>query len=317
MGVSFRLRSVECSNHLGRSRGQSVHPFEWLVSRASSIHAPIQFQGGQSSVSDAIKNGSKALREVMRAWRVTTPEELSGWLRSRGFPATRPGQHLSARAQEFIFHEGGVLDARVALLETAFVLITLEPGRASGIPRVSDASRIAPRRTATGSIPPVVPSESWEQLDEVDLYERFLGRVSMLKSCPYFFWGRLHQCWTVALHERQRARQAHDTVGEERAWKLFALIPLMLLHRPRGSGSLGRDELAKRADDFARGHWIALLRDSSRIESSATRAGIEGPARIDGSSVGPEDLGHVGGIAREAASSQRHGHSPECHGVCP
>ena len=88
----------------------------------------------RSSVSDAIRNGW-ALREVMRAWRVTTPEELSGWLRSQGFPATRPGQHLSARAQEFIFHEGGVLDARVALLETAFVLITLEQGR-GGIPPV-------------------------------------------------------------------------------------------------------------------------------------------------------------------------------------
>ena len=105
------------------------------------------------------------------------------------------------------------------------------------------------------TIPPVVPSESWEQLDEVDLHETFLGRVSMLKSCPYFFLGRLRWFWAVALRERQRARQAHDTEGEERAWKLFGLIPLMLLHRPRGSGSLGRDELAKRADDFAQGQW--------------------------------------------------------------
>ena len=38
-----------------------------------------------------------------------------------GVPATRPGQHLSARAREFIFHKGCVLDARVALLETGFV----------------------------------------------------------------------------------------------------------------------------------------------------------------------------------------------------
>ena len=68
----------------------------------------------------------------MRAWRVTTPEELSTWLRNRGFPATRPGQHLSVRVQEFIFHEGCVLDARVAMLETAFVSVTLEQGRASG-----------------------------------------------------------------------------------------------------------------------------------------------------------------------------------------
>ena len=46
---------------------------------------------------------------------------------------------------------------------------------------------------------------------------------------------------------------------------------------------------------------------SSCIESSAQGQELSGP----------EDFGHVGRIAREAASSQRHGHSPECHGVCP
>ena len=89
----------------------------------------------------------------MRAWRVTTPE-LSGWLRSRGFPATQPGQHLSARAQEFIFHEGGVLDARVELLETAFVLITLKQGRAIGILSVSGASRIDCTQTNSNRVHP-------------------------------------------------------------------------------------------------------------------------------------------------------------------
>ena len=29
------------------------------------------------------------------------------------------------------------------------------------------------------------------------------------------------------------------------------------------AGSVGRDELAKRADDFGQGHWTALVRDSS------------------------------------------------------
>ena len=65
------------------------------------------------------------------------------------------------------------------------------------------------------------------------------------------------------MRERQRARQAHDTVGKERAWKLFGLIPMMLLHQTRGSGSLGRDELATRADVFSRGHWIALLQEQA------------------------------------------------------
>ena len=101
----------------------SILFIEWLVSRGFSIHAPVHFHGGQSSVSDSIRIGWIALREVMTAWGVTAPEELSTWLRIQGFLATRHGQHLSVRAQEFIFHEGCVLDARVALLETAFVSI--------------------------------------------------------------------------------------------------------------------------------------------------------------------------------------------------
>ena len=35
-----------------------------------------------------------------------------------------------------------------------------------------------------------------------------------------------------------------------------------LLHRPRGCGSVGRDELALRADRFARGQWFELLEDA-------------------------------------------------------
>ena len=35
----------------------SILLIEWLVSRASSIHAPIQFHGGQSSVNDSIRDG--------------------------------------------------------------------------------------------------------------------------------------------------------------------------------------------------------------------------------------------------------------------
>ena len=58
--------------------------------------------------------------------------------------------------------------------------------------------------------------------------------------------------------------QVEDTQAEERAWKLFGLIPIMLMHRPRGTGAVGRDELAQRADDFARGQWTDLLQNASQ-----------------------------------------------------
>ena len=121
-----------------------------------------------------------------------------------------------------------------------------------------------PRRPGVLPIPEALPAGSWEQLDSVDLSQWFEMRVSMLKTCPFFFRGRLRQSFTVALRERYRAMQVEDTQAEERAWKLFGLILIMLMHRPRGTGAVGRDELAQRADDFARGQWTELLQKASQ-----------------------------------------------------
>ena len=81
-----------------------------------------------------------------------------------------------------------------------------------------------------------------------------------MKKCPHFMRGRLRQCFAVALRERQRARGVQDSQTEERAWKLFGLVvPVMLLHRPRGTGSVGKDELLSRSDNFAKSRWSELL----------------------------------------------------------
>ena len=46
-----------------------------------------------------------------------------------------------------------------------------------------------------------------------------------------------------------------DPVAELRAWKLFGLVPIVLLHKPKHGRTVGRDELAQRADDFSKGRW--------------------------------------------------------------
>ena len=63
-----------------------------------------------------------------------------------------------------------------------------------------------------------------------------------------------------------------DELGEIRAWKLFALVPTMLLHRPRGTGALGRSELSFRAEEFARGHWRALIEAALQDSPAQSRA---------------------------------------------
>ena len=56
--------------------------------------------------------------------------------------------------------------------------------------------------------------------------------------------------------------------GENRAWKLFALVPMLLLHRPKHVGCVGRDELAKRADRLVRGQWSDLI---AEVRACASR----------------------------------------------
>ena len=206
-----------------------------------------------------MRTGWAALRAVLRSWGIQSPEQLSQWLRSRGFPVVRPGHHISARAQEYLLHEGCTEDARVALLETVFVLITLHLGRTSGVPPPTRLNHTGSRGAVSRAISTTLPLSSWESLDEVNLEEWFLRRVPIMKKCPHFLRGRLRQCFAVALRERQRARLVQDSQAEERAWKLFGLVPVMLLHRPRGTGSVGKDELMSRADNFVRGRWSELL----------------------------------------------------------
>ena len=99
-------------------------------------------------------------------------------------------------------------------------------------------------------------------MDDVDLTECVLRRIPILTTCPRFMRGRLRQC-CVALRERDRAKQVGDVVGEVRAWKLFCLVLMMLLHRQRGEGSVGRDDLAQRAEDFEASKWVDLVNASS------------------------------------------------------
>ena len=196
---------------------------EMLVRTASSVSEPIQFHGSNTAAAEAVRVGWTALRGVLRMWGVDAQLQLSNWLRNQGFAATRPGHHIPARAQERILSQACEVDARVALLEAVFVTIVLHLGRESGIPAVT-RDRAPEVRRIRQSVPATVPSESWAQLDQVNLQDWFARRCPMLKTCPYFMRGRLRQSLAVALRERSRAKDVGDVVGEERAWKVFGLI---------------------------------------------------------------------------------------------
>ena len=163
----------------------------------------------------------------MRGWGIQAREDLSIWLRNNGFAGTAPGNHIAARAQEFLLSEAVAVDARVALLEAVYVCLTVHMSRQLAVEsRVTEVFRRAVQRRTP---PSTFPEGSWEQLDEVDLTDFFLLRLPMLKSCPRFLRSRLRESFGAALAERHRAKSVGDELGESRAWKLFGLVPAMFV----------------------------------------------------------------------------------------
>ena len=140
-----------------------------LVERLVLCPQPLEHYGGHMAASVAVRTGWLALRDAMRSWGIQTREDLSTWLRSQGFPGPAPGNHFSARAQEFILTEVSSFDGRVTLLEAASITLVLHTGRETTAqsrpaenvkgPRAQPNPRIC-RGTA------LFP-ESWAMLDEV------------------------------------------------------------------------------------------------------------------------------------------------------
>ena len=146
----------------------------------------------------------------------------------------------------------------MALLESVFVATVHHVGRQSSVPVGGSATEQAPQN--------VVPvSDGWAQLDAVDFHKELLTRVPMLKSCSHWLRGRFREGLSVALRERYRAKLANDELGQITAWKLFFLVPKMMLHRRRNTGSVGRDELARRVTEIQQGHREQLIREANEF----------------------------------------------------
>ena len=244
----------------------STRVLEWLCETTASF-PPLQFNGGSLEIQGAARMEWTSLRAAMKTWSIAQPEDLSICLRNHGFPGPQVGSHISARAQECMLSERCRHDARVEMLEAVHITTTLKLGRKMvpvEEPREAREEarfpRVAPHPTHSTMVC------SWADLDDVDMEEVFTQRVPMLGSCPHFFRGCFRNSFRAVLEERYRADHEGDELAEERTWKLFALVPMMFLHRAQGTGGVGRDELASRDDLFTKGRWRELIDAALRVE---------------------------------------------------
>ena len=112
--------------------------------------------------------------------------------------------------------------------------------------------------------------EAFQSLDLVDLKSVFRNRASLMRSPPAFLKGMYKSAIRVALTEFQQA--GRDETRRCRAWKLFLLIPRMLLFRPARGGLLPRGQLEERFNQFMSGQWTQLLIASRECSDQACRS---------------------------------------------
>ena len=126
--------------------------------------------------------------------------------------------------------------------------------------RVADVSPLEVARPRSQVIRSVL-----ESLDEVDLRTLFSQRASL--NIPIFLVGPYRNAMRVALAEV--GGSAGNQVLLERGWKLFLLLPRMLLHRPSRGKLIAKTKLAERFEKFNRGKWVQLILASVDCDEQA------------------------------------------------
>ena len=89
-----------------------------------------------------------------------------------------------------------------------------------------------------------------------------------MRTIPKFLRGSYRNALRVVMEEALHPLEARRTRG----WKLFLLLPRMLLHRPPRGGNIPKRKLAQRFDDFSGGSWARLLEASGDCDEHATVA---------------------------------------------
>ena len=109
-------------------------------------------------------------------------------------------------------------------------------------------------------VTPAIREFLWS-LDHVDLVHLFSMRAVVMKSPP------------IALEEIVLGHQAQNEDRQSRAWKLFVLLPRMLLFRQRGC-FIPKQRILDRFAEFARGTWTELLISSRECSEAAREESI-------------------------------------------
>ena len=101
-----------------------------------------------------------------------------------------------------------------------------------------------------------------QSLDVVDLVQVFEVKARVMRSIPKFMRGVFRGAMKVGLLEITKGKAANNVIVESRGWKLFMLLPRLLLSRQPRGGLVPKGRLKERVQKFCAGEWISLLEAS-------------------------------------------------------
>ena len=104
-------------------------------------------------------------------------------------------------------------------------------------------------------------------LDDIDLPATLQKRCAFFQTPPHFIRGRVRQALTLALECITAATNEANAV---RAWKLWLLLPRMLLSRKPGTRSLPKNDWKHRIQQFQQGDWLQLLQQANHTNTTTS-----------------------------------------------
>ena len=86
--------------------------------------------------------------------------------------------------------------------------------------------------------------EGLRSLDIVDLVNVFEVRLLVMKTVPFFLRGTFKTALKASLHEFRRGQHEHDDTPEIWGWKLFFLLPTILLRSCKNESTKEQQQVA-------------------------------------------------------------------------
>ena len=141
-----------------------------------------------------------------------------------------------------------------------------------GAASVSDCAASAPSHPPHSFAGTGISGDAARWLDDLDLLAEFRRRVPTLQTVPRFLVTGVRRAFVAALDAIRSAHVGRVEVKRVRAWKLFFMLPRLLLARCPQAGTEGRAVLMRRLQLLQQGNLVALHAQTPTAGPSEARS---------------------------------------------